>query len=462
MLEGSSDGGATWTTILADTALSLSDIRNAGGLPINITNQVLQELDFPNSTGYTSYRVTVNNVKTNSIAAGMQFAELQLLGVASGPPVVITPFSLPETSVAVVGSTATFQVNEAGTLPITNQWTFNSGNLTDGGRISGSQSNVLTISNVLYSDSGYYQLNITNGAGHYSVYPGGGADQNLLVVADPTFFTNGAGWKLNGGAVISNNLLTLTDGANGEARSFFFKSPMYIGAFQASFIYQDVGGVDGNNADGFAFCLQNDPRGAAAVGGGGGALALSGITPSAALTFNLYTGSPGSIGISFGTNGGNGAPYNSAAPVDISSGDPIAVHVLYQNGVAQVTLTDTTSNLTFSTSIPVGSLTTLLGGQTAYVGLTGATGGVASTQTVTDFSFVPLTTLSVSASGGNVILSWPIQPVGYVLQSESNPTSNTWAPVGAAVTQVGGQNQVTIPAASSPQFFRVAIQVPAQ
>jgi hypothetical protein len=34
----------------------------------NSTNQPLHEPDFPNTTGYTSCRVTINNVKTNAIA----------------------------------------------------------------------------------------------------------------------------------------------------------------------------------------------------------------------------------------------------------------------------------------------------------------------------------------------------------------------------------------------------------
>ncbi|MDB6064993.1 MAG: C-terminal target protein, partial [Pedosphaera sp.] len=45
MLEGSNDGGASWATILADTLLSLPDDRNPTGLQLNVTNQVLQEVD---------------------------------------------------------------------------------------------------------------------------------------------------------------------------------------------------------------------------------------------------------------------------------------------------------------------------------------------------------------------------------------------------------------------------------
>jgi hypothetical protein len=463
-LEGSNDGGGTWTTILADTALALPDVRNNTGLPLNVTNQILQELDFANATGYTTYRVTFNNVKTNATAIGFQVAEVELLGVASGPPVVITPNSLAENNVVVLGRTATLSVGVAGTTPFTFQWTHAGTNVINNSRITGSQSNVLTISNAQYGDAGYYQLNITNSQGFFNVYPGGGADQNLYVIAVPTLFTNGVGWSTRGNptpasAVIDNNVLTLTSGVGSSARAAFFATPMNIGAFQASFIYQDI---NGGGADGFTFCLQNDPRGASALGAAGGSLGVSGITPSLELTFNIYSGAPGGVGISFGTNGGNGNPYNSTAPVNIASGDPIAVSVLYLNGVAHVTLTDTNTSDTFSASLPIGNLPAILGAPTAYVGFTGGDGSLASQQTITDFAFVPLTTLSVHSSGNNIVLNWPAQPAGYVLQSESDISAANWQNVAAPVTQVSGQNQVTIPASTAQQFYRLSIPVPQQ
>jgi hypothetical protein len=458
MLEGSNDG-ANWTTLLAQTTLSLPDDRNNGGLPINVTNMALQEIDFPNNTGYTTYRVTINNVKTNDAANGMQLAEIELLGFASGPPVVIQPYSLAEENAVLLGTTTRLSVGVGGSEPFTFQWTHAGTNLVDSGRISGSHSRDLTIANVQYGDAGYYQLNITNSHGFYNVYPGGGADQNLTVIAVPTLMTNGLGWTANSSAapvspVIDNNTLTLTDGTAGTARSAFFDSLVSVVAFRASFVYQDIGG---GGADGVAFCLQNDPRGPAALGGGGGELGLSGITPSAALTFNIYDGSPGGVGISFGTNGNNGAPYQSTAPVNIASGDPIAVTIVYQNGACQVTLQDTSTSDSFTTNIPTGDLPTVLGADTAYVGFTGADGGISSTQTIADFQYVPLTWLSVQASGANVLLTWPMLPAGYALQSKADLTSGNWQSVPNPVVQVGGKNQVTLPHTAAKLFYRLAI-----
>jgi hypothetical protein len=233
---------------------------------------------------------------------------------------------------------------------------------------------------------------------------------------------------------------------------------MYIGAFQASFIYRTPGG----GADGVTFCVQNDPRGAAALGAAGGYLGVSGITPSAELTMNIYGGASGGMGISWATNGGNGTPYSTPGTVNLASSDNIAVGLTYLNGVLQVTLADQTTGDTFSTNMNVGSLPAIVGGQTAYVGFTGADGGISSTQTITDFQFVPLTTLAATVSGTNLLLTWPLVPGGYVLQSESDLTSGNWQAVTQPVNTVGGQNQVSVPLGAGKQFFRLTVAVPGE
>ncbi len=391
-----------------------------------------------------------------SNGAGSTTSESVSLTVgAASAPLVLVPFSLPETNAVIRGGTATLRVNEAGTLPILNQWTFNGVNLVDNGRITGSQSNVLVITNVQQTDVGNYQLNLNNSLGSYTIYPGGGADQTLLVVDVPTFLTNGVGWVANSPNTITNNTMMLTTNNGGQASSFFFSSPVYIGAFQASFTYQDIGG---GGADGFTFCLQNDPRGANALGAGGGSLAVSGITNAAELTFEIYNMS----GMSFGTNGSNGSPFNPTDPVSISDGNPIAVNVVYLNGMLQVKLTDTTANTTYSTNMAVGDLTAIVGGKTAFMGITGASGGVVSYQTITGFMYVPMTALSVQTSGTELSITWPTIPAGYVLQSTPSLTTPNWQNVTATVSQVAGQNQVTLPVATATQFYRLVIAIPQQ
>jgi hypothetical protein len=193
-------------------------------------------------------------------------------------------------------------------------------------------------------------------------------------------------------------------------------------------------------------------RGRTALGGGGGGLGYSGITPSFALQFNIY----GTAGIAVNTNGATGG-YSVTDPVNVASGDPIAVELTYLNGVLQVVLSNTVTAGTFTTNLAVGDLPAILGAQTAYVGFTGATGGTASTQQISSFSYVPLPAATASAAGGSMIISWPASIGGYVLQSRTSLTTGNWEPVTAPIDLVGDQYQATITPLTGDRYYRLAL-----
>ena len=81
------------------------------------------------------------------------------------PPAITTQ---PQNEAVLSGSNATFSVGADGQSPLLYQWYFNGNQLFDGGRISGSTNNVLTIANVQASDAGAYLVTVTNGAGWVS------------------------------------------------------------------------------------------------------------------------------------------------------------------------------------------------------------------------------------------------------------------------------------------------------
>jgi hypothetical protein len=91
LLEGSIDGGASFTTI-ATGQVTMPDDRNPEGLAIDPIAEFNREVSFPNQTAYTTYRFSVAHVKNDAIANSMQVGEVQLLGTAStgGGPVVIS------------------------------------------------------------------------------------------------------------------------------------------------------------------------------------------------------------------------------------------------------------------------------------------------------------------------------------------------------------------------------------
>ncbi|HWH71191.1 MAG TPA: immunoglobulin domain-containing protein, partial [Candidatus Sulfotelmatobacter sp.] len=307
---------------------------------------------------------TYNNYQFQVVATGpygSATGAVAVLTLISGPPTVLPP-DLPYEMVAYAGRTVTLSVTVGGTAPFSYQWKKNGANLTDDVRTLGARSNVLSIANAQLSDSAKYQLVINNSAGTaYSM------ETTLTVQTRPDFNTNGLGWGLNGNinlASVNNNVLGLTTGTGSSASSAFYSYPLYIGSFTASFTYQDIGG---GWADGMAFVLHNDPRGIAALGGAGGSLGVSGITPSAALEFNIYSSATLSPGLAFNRNGATGG-YVSTYPVDVSSGTPIQATLVYAQGVLQVTLRDTLIGSVFTTNIAVGSLPAALGADTAYVG----------------------------------------------------------------------------------------------
>jgi uncharacterized repeat protein (TIGR03803 family) len=83
-------------------------------------------------------------------------------------------------------------------------------------------------------------------------------------------------------------------------------------------------------------------------------------------------------------------------------------------------------------------------------------GGASGAGTVFSLS-LPLPQLTIVRSGTDVVLTWPADVIEFALQSTTNLTiPEDWAPVPQpAVTNGGAQISVTIPASTSPKFFRL-------
>jgi len=64
--------------------------------------------------------------------------------------------------------------------------------------------------------------------------------------------------------------------------------------------------------------------------------------------------------------------------------------------------------------------------------------------------------LTITASGANVVISWPASAAGYTLQKNSNLNlPNNWSSVSQTTNVSNGTNYVTIPATSGNQYFRL-------
>jgi hypothetical protein len=215
-------------------------------------------------------------------------------------------------------------------------------------------------------------------------------DHGVLSPGSPSFFGGFADVTLNGGATLdaTKSILTLTTDVGNQTRSAFTNSKYSVGdGFSASFVYKATGAAGPNGlADGITFTVQNNAP--TALGAGGGGLGYAGMANSAALELNIYLGAGQPIGTNVRVNGVTGA-YISSNPVNLASGDPINVDVVYDADALTFmeTLTDLTSAATYTHTFNVPALSGFIGGDQAYVGFTGGTGGVGSFQTVENFVF---------------------------------------------------------------------------
>ncbi|HEV2331429.1 MAG TPA: LamG-like jellyroll fold domain-containing protein [Verrucomicrobiae bacterium] len=413
--------------------------------------------------GATTATVTLGNLTANDSfycvvtnAYGTNQSQSASVTVISGAPQVYEDLSTNGYFVEV-GNSITIPFTVYGTVPLAYQWYFNGAPMANSARITGTQTNALTINFAQLSDAGNYQVVVTNNSGSVtsSIAP-------LVVGSVPIdFLANGLGWTTNqaGGPysmaeLTGTNSIVLTDGAGNEDRSYFFNYPQYVQAFQASFTYV----IGGNRAaDGISFCLQNDPRGASALGGGGGSLGVSGITPSWELEFNIYTGNSESCGYNIFTNGINGAMFQMG-PINMTNGDngdPINVSLYYASGNMSITFTDAVIQGSFSTNFPCDIPTAVGGTNTAFVGFTGADGGANAIQVVTNFTFISLPTAQMTLSPPNANIAWPNSIPGYTLQSATNLSSPVWINVNAPLAVTNNTYLYTVPLSNKTVFYRL-------
>lgn len=302
-------------------------------------------------------------------------------------PEIVTDLS-PLNQQAPVGAPITYSVGVIGTVPLTYEW------LENGSVIPGATNSSYSFNAVAGTNT--FQCGVSN-----SLSGGQYVMSSVATVAASTtpptvVFGDGSLWQLQGNNFspsISGGVLTLTAAGGNEASSAYYTIPQYVdNGFTASFTYQPTTG-SATRADGVAFVVQNSAAGPYALGSGGGGVGAAGTSPSVDLVLDIYSGAPGGTGINWTTNGltaeDGGAANTGTGSVNINSLDPINVNIMYDPiaGEIRVKLVDATTSATFSTSYQVGDLASTLGGDSAYIGFAGATGGSYAGQSVSNFSF---------------------------------------------------------------------------
>ncbi len=194
-----------------------------------------------------------------------------------------------------------------------------------------------------------------------------------------------AGIQMNGNTKLNGTRLQLTDTSVGhQTASAYWTTPVNVQSFTNDFTFQ----LTNPNADGFTFILQN--AGLTAMGTGGGGLGSSGVKASVAVKFDLYDNlgeGNNSTGL-FSKGAAPALPATTlAGGVNLHSGDILQVHMVYNGTTLTMTITDTaTPSQTFTISWPI-NIPAMVGGNTAYVGFTAATGGGTATQEILAWTY---------------------------------------------------------------------------
>jgi len=140
--------------------------------------------------------------------------------------------------------------------------------------------------------------------------------------------------------------------------------------------------------------------------------------------------------------------------------NPIQVNLLYDGTTMAVTFKDTVNTAnTFSTSTTV-DLASVLGNGAAYVGFTGADGGVAATQVISNFTFSPFFPASLKSqrTGPNtVVLSWPASSAACLQFTTSLVPPVVWTTDTSTNRIVGTDVQATITPLSGNKYFRLIV-----
>ena len=126
----------------------------------NAWTHVTVDIPAAAQTGNTQFRWR----QLSNSGTGCDHWALDDVGALVGPrpPQIVAQ---PANQTVTLGGTASFNVGASGSNPLFYQWHKDGTNLLDGGRISGTVSNRLTIVNVLTNDAGLYSVVVTNDFG---------------------------------------------------------------------------------------------------------------------------------------------------------------------------------------------------------------------------------------------------------------------------------------------------------
>ncbi len=445
-LEGSTDGGAHYA-LISSNAISLSDNRNSGlasGTLPNPLTQVVTEVRFANTNGYTTYRVSFPTQKGGVGNTQIQFQEMELLGVVttnlffSTQPFDAVAYAGPTTS-AYGSDSATFTAVAVASPTPTISW-FKGTNgvyvpLSDTGNITGSQTTTLSINPTTFADAADYVAIANSGSqyatssiAHLFIYS---TNMDVTQPGDTiTEFgdTTGTRYGANANPVqaIDDLLTEWQNGGSGPSAGAGFP-PFYgpVGLIVTPAVGSTV--LAGLRVYAGADPQQFDPNGYILEGSNDGG---STYTPIAS----------GPLSLPAGPAGRNTTAYAADPAYQVSSGVYVAVQeILFSN-----TRGFTTYRLTFPSVVNTNTADHLTIGEVELLGVSG-TGVVQPVITHTTLSGG---SLHISGAGGTPLAS-------FTVQTNANLTLPAgWNTAATGSYDSSGNFSVSLPVSpTTPQLF---------
>jgi hypothetical protein len=339
------------------------------------------------TTSSTQYSgpVTVTSTETiQAIAAGPGLlASVAASATYTLDTQVATPSFLPSpgtysspqmVTISTTTPNATIYYTLGGTTPTTSSTTYT-------GPVS------ITSSTTLQAIAAAGGLNNSNiASGGYTIHEGSAA------ISFASGFS-AAGMQFNGHTKLNGTRLQMTDRTTTyQAGSAYWTTPVNVQSFTNDFTFQLTNPI----GNGITFTIQNAAM--TALGPVGGGLGYGpdspggspGIAKSVAIKFDLVNNAgegPNSVGL-YTKGASPTVPATTlGGGVNLHSGDVMQVHMNYNGATLTLTITDTTnSGDTFTTSWPI-NIPSTVGGNSALVGFTGATGVSTAIQEILTWTY---------------------------------------------------------------------------
>lgn len=353
--------------------------------------QILGTAVWPNAYVGTSWLDEINYLK-NFMTTRVAWMDAQLNPlVPDAPPG--TPTGLNATGVSGV------QVNLSWALPDQNATTISIEQSQDGGQTWGALAQVAgratsyAVGGLTPGKSYWFRVRASNalGTSGYSNVASATTSFQLPNLTFPTWNTTDL--TFNGSSNINNGTAQLTPATGNQVGAVWSRNQVDVRKFTTTFTFQFLS----SDADGMTFAVQRVSN--TVLGGGGGSLGYAGIGQSAAIKFDLY---PNLSTTGLYTNGT--APGEDASAIDTGlnfhAGHTYTATLTYDGSGLVETVVDNNGGGTFTHTYSGANLVSTIGGGTAWVGFTAATGGAVADIRVLSWSFTTIPSDPPVAPGG--------------------------------------------------------------